>query len=103
MADIIENQRGIHAAIIFEEGEVTMVVPDIIRAHPGESVQWIVVPPNVAEVSFKIDNDPMEWDSDCRGHTRIVGTVRRDARGEYKYSVSDGKGNVVDPRLRIKG
>ena len=103
MADIIENQRGIHAAIIFEEGEVTMVVPDIIRAHPGESVQWIVVPPNMAEVSFKIENDPMEWDHDSRGQTRIVGRVRRDARGEYKYSVSDGKGNVVDPRLRIKG
>ena len=103
MADIIENQRGIHAAIIFEEGELTMVVPDIIRAHPGESVQWIVVPPNMAEVGFKIEDDPMEWGSDPRGHTRIMGTVRREARGEYTYSVSDGRGNVVNPRLRIKG
>ena len=103
MADVIANQRDIHAAIIFEDGEVTMVVPDEIWASPGDLVQWIVVPPNMAEVIFDVANCPIDWKSDPRGNMRIKGTVRPDAEGEYKYSVSDGKGNVVDPRLQIKG
>ena len=103
MAGNIANQTGIDAVIVFEEGEVKMVVPDNIRAYPGQSVQWIVVPPNMAEVIFDFKLGPIDWDSHPSGETRIKGTVRREARGEYKYSVKDGKGNVIDPRLRIRG
>ena len=103
MADIIANQTDIDAVIVFEEGEVTMVVPDRIWKYPGQSVQWIVVPPNAANIIFDIEDTPIDWESNPHNQTRIKGTVRREARGDYKYSVSDGKGNVVDPRLRIKG
>jgi hypothetical protein len=103
MADTIANQRDLHAVIVFEEGEVKMVVPDNIRAYPGQSVQWIVVPPNTAEVIFDFEAGPIDWDPSSSGKSRIKGTVKREARGEYKYSVNDGKGNIVDPRLRIRG
>jgi len=102
MADIIQNQTDIHAAIIFEDGELKMVVPDTILASPGQSVQWIVVPQNNAKISFQIGDSPFDWESNPSDHARITGKVRRDAIGEYKYSVSDGKGNVIDPRLQIR-
>jgi plastocyanin len=77
-------------------------VPDTIWAYPGQSVQWIVVPSNEAKVTFDIEDDPIDWVSNPSKNARISGTVRRKAIGDYKYSVSDGKGNVVDPRLRVK-
>jgi plastocyanin len=103
MADTIVNQTGVHAAIIFEGEEIKMVVPDTIWVYPGQSVQWIVVPSNGAKVTFDIEDDPIDWISNPSKNARISGKVRREARGDYKYSVSDGKGNVVDPRLRVKG
>jgi hypothetical protein len=103
MADKIQNQKGIHAVIVFEDGELKMVVPEDIPASPGQSVQWIVVPPNKAEVIFDIGDSPLEWESNPSDHSRITGTVKRDARGDYNYAVSDGKGNTIDPRLRIRG
>jgi plastocyanin len=102
MADTIKNPTDLHAVIVFEEGEVKMVVPDEIWASPGQSVQWIVVPPNNAKVIFDIEDTPIDWESDPRDQSRIKGRVRREARGEYKYSVSDGAGNTIDPRLRVK-
>ena len=102
MADINANQTDIHAVIIFEKGEIKMIVPDKIWAYPGQSVQWIVVPPNDAKITFDIEDDPMDWITNPSKNARILGKIQRDATGDYKYSVSDGQGNVVDPRLRIR-
>jgi hypothetical protein len=61
-----------------------------------------VVPPNNAKITFGIGDSPFDWESNPSDHARITGTVKREAIGEYKYSVSDGKGNVIDPRLQIR-
>ncbi len=102
MADLIQNQTDIHAVIVFKDGELKMVVPDVIPVVPGQTVQWIVVPPNTAEIKFKNGETPLDWDIRPSKNNRITGTVQRDARGEYKYSVTDGQ-NTIDPRLQIKG
>jgi hypothetical protein len=102
MADTITNPTDITAVIVFDENGLKMVVPDPIKVPSGRTVKWVVVPPsNKAEVFFGENESPFDWGSQS-DDSIITGTIQRDAKGEYKYSVRDGKGNIMDPRIQIK-
>jgi len=99
----LDNPRGIDAAIIIEDNAFKMVVPDDLEASPGQLVTWVITPGGQdAELSFADENDsPLDWSTKKNVGNKIQGTVKRDAKGLYKYSVT-ANGVTIDPHIRIK-
>jgi hypothetical protein len=95
-----------HAVILFVDKNLDRIIPDEFEAKEGTVVEWVIRSPNATRIDFK-DDSPLEWSYQMSDgdHEKITGTVQKDTkrRKPYKYFVSDGQGNTIDPRLRIKG
>ena len=96
------------SVIFFDNQQLDMVFPDDFEVLPGQSVEWEIKPSNSEAWVFfdrSIDNpfeSPFDWQGEKSFKGKIAGTIKRDAVGLYKYSVRDAKGNIIDPRFRIK-
>jgi plastocyanin len=102
MSTIIDNPRGINAAIVFNGKDLKAVIPDEIEVDQGEPVEWEVESTETVVLSFGSDS-PVEWNEQESSDNKIKGTIKREAHGVYKYTVSDIAGNItIDPRIRIK-
>lgn len=107
MAEIPNLTTG-NATIVFHDKNLNRIIPDKACVHvsEGTSVEWVIIPPNETSVEFKGDS-PFDWHRKMSTgkHEKISGVVREGAVREkpYKYVVTDSHGNVIDPRLQIKG
>ncbi len=104
----IKNETGTDAVICFGEKVLEMVCPEEFEVLPGQPVEWRIVPPNEVTVKFDANDSPVEWSklSSKDPNTGVVGpikgTIKRDAQGIYKYSVTDTMGNTIDPRVKVR-
>ncbi len=100
----IKNPEDVDAVIVFNAaGDLLMVVPEEFEIGKNEPVKWVISPHNQATVSFGHTRSPLKWDD--KGDSKaIVGDVKPNAKaGAYKYTVTDTKGNIIDPRMRVRG
>ena len=104
----IKNDTSMDAVICFGEKNVCMVFPEEFEVLPGQPVEWRIVPLNEVTVKFDANDSPVEWPeaSSKDPNTGVVGpikgTIKRDAQGIYKYSVTDELGNTIDPRVKVR-
>ena len=100
------NPTDKHAVILYVDKNVDRIIPDSFEAKEGEIVEWVIRDPNQTRIVFQGDS-PLEWTSKMSkgNHTKITGTVQphTSRKTPYKYIVSDGQGNEIDPRVQIKG
>jgi hypothetical protein len=100
------NPTNKHAVILFDDKNVDRIIPDEFEASEGTIVEWVIQNPNETRIYFE-DDSPFDWKSKMSTgeHKKITGTVKANTKRKkpYKYFVSDGQGNTIDPRLRIKG
>ncbi len=99
----IPNPTGMDAVIVFEKKKLKMIFPNDVEVIPGQTVEWLIEPPELdAELFFDVNADsPFDWHSKKAANGKIKGTVKRDAVGLYKYSVT-ASGDTIDPRLRVR-
>lgn len=96
------NSASPNAAIIFEDNDLKMIVPDPFEADPGQTVTWVITPTGRdVELTF-VGDSPFDWSTKKNTGNKIEGTVLRQAKGWYKYSVSTPGGRTIDPHIRIK-
>ncbi len=99
------NPTDKHAVILFSDKNLERIIPDEFVAHEGEIVEWIIRDPNQTRIVFEGDS-PLEWSSKMSTglHKKITGTVQpyTNRKTPYKYTVVDGQGNSLDPRVQIK-
>jgi hypothetical protein len=103
---VIKNPKGLHAVILHDKDKnLKMVVPEKFEARPGERVEWVIEPSNL-QVGVTFDastGSPLDWQSEKSVGGKLRGTVAPDAEDKvYKYTVTDGNGNTMDPRVRVK-
>lgn len=98
------NPMDKHAVILFVDKNLDRIIPDEFVAHEGEIVEWVIRDPNETRIAFQGDS-PLEWISRMSkgDHTKITGTVQpyTNRKTPYKYTVSDGQGNEIDPHVVI--
>jgi plastocyanin len=99
------NPIDVHAVVIMGEKGIERIIPDEFDAKEGTTVQWMIKDPDKIRINFRGDT-PLEWDDETSDspHEKMTGTVRQNTAREapYKYYVSDGQGNTIDPKIRVR-
>jgi hypothetical protein len=95
---------GVDAVIIFDtKGNLKMVVPEEFEIFEDEPIKWAIEPQNQATVSFDPNHNPMDGWVDQTGDKVIEGKIKQKTKAQpYKYSVTDSKGNTIDPQIRVR-
>ena len=102
MPTVKKNPTDTNAAIIFENKKLKAVFPDELVVLPGQEVEWEITLPEDVMVVFD-SGSPFKWSKQSSSSGRIKGTIKREAIGIYKYSVTDIAGAItIDPRIRVK-
>jgi len=102
MSTIKRNPTNVNAVIVFDGKDIKQIVPDEFEVAPGQTVEWEVAPNDTAILAFK-EESPFKWSSQTSSGGKITGTIKRNAIGVYKYSVSDAAGKItIDPRIHVR-